>query len=247
MDPMTILNVAGYRFVPLADLPALRESLLAQAQKHALKGTVLLAEEGINFFLAGEHDALQTFLAWLRSDTRFAGLQVKASASQALPFRKLQVKIKREIIRMNNPQIQPVRQRAPAVDARTLKRWLDAGHDDAGRQVVMLDTRNAFEVAYGSFEATRHFGIAKFSDFPQAMAQHRDELADKTVVTFCTGGIRCEKAALYMQQLGMANALQLEGGILQYFEDVGAAHFRGECFVFDEREALAADLSAKRG
>ncbi len=130
--------------------------------------------------------------------------------------------------------------------ATTVQRWLDQGHDDAGRPVVTLDTRNAFEVDHGTFEGAIDWRIHKFSDFPQALQAHRDELEGKTVVSFCTGGIRCEKAAILMQETGLEHVYQLEGGILKYFEETGGAHFRGECFVFDEREALGADLRARR-
>lgn len=244
-DKPPILNVSAYRFVPFDDVPALRERLLTQARALELLGTILLAPEGINLFLAGAPAAVREFLGLLRGDPRFAGLHAKESWSGRQPFGKLLVKAKREIIRMNHPAIQPSSGRAPAVDARTVKRWLDQGHDDAGRPVVTLDTRNAFEVDHGSFEGAIDWRLAKFSEFPQALAAHRAQLEGKTVVSFCTGGIRCEKAALYMLEAGLANVWQLEGGILQYFEDAGGAHFRGQCFVFDEREALEADLSPR--
>jgi len=244
--PHPILNVAAYLFVPLNDREALQPRLLAAAQARALAGTILLAEEGINLFLAGEPLPLRAFLDELRSDARFAALEVKESWSEQLPFRRLLVKLKREIIRMDHPAIRPATGRAPAVDAATLKRWLDQGHDDAGRPVAMLDTRNAFEVDYGTFEGAMDWRIGKFTEFPQAVQDHRAELEGKTVVSFCTGGIRCEKAAIYMRELGLENVLQLEGGILKYFEEVGGIHYRGDCFVFDDREALAPDLSARR-
>lgn len=243
--PSSVLNVAAYRFVAIGDVPPLRERLLAQARALELLGTILLAPEGINLFLAGAPDAVHEFLGVLRADSRFAGLHAKESWSEDQPFRKLLVKAKREIIRMNHPAIQPADGRAPAIDARTVQRWLDQGHDDAGRPVVTLDTRNAFEVDHGTFEGAIDWRLAKFSDFPQALQANRAQLEGKTVVSFCTGGIRCEKAALYMQEAGLANVWQLEGGILQYFEDAGGAHFNGRCFVFDEREALDADLSPK--
>jgi UPF0176 protein len=239
---MPILNIAAYKFVPLHDTPTLRERLSTSAKALALKGTVLLAEEGINLFLAGEEVALRSFMAELKADARFADLVVKESLSESVPFNKLIVKIKPEIIRMNHPQIAPSRGRADAVEPTTLKRWLDEGHDDAGREVVLLDTRNAFEVSYGSFEGMQQFGISKFTEFPAAMDAQAKSFEGKTVVTFCTGGIRCEKAALYMRELGMQNVLQLDGGILKYFEEVGHAHYQGSCFVFDEREALDAQL-----
>src|SRR5690242_12062678 len=141
---------------------------------------------------------------------------------------------------MNHPAIAPQDGRAPALDARTLRRWLDQGHDDAGRPVVTLDTRNAFEVDHGSFEGAIDWRLGKFSDFPAALQARKDELEGKAVVSFCTGGIRCEKAALYMREAGLDAVWQLEGGILKYFEEAGGAHFRGDCFVFDERVALDA-------
>ncbi|HJV62140.1 MAG TPA: sulfurtransferase [Albitalea sp.] len=238
-----ILNVSAYLFTPLSDTAALRESIRSRAAAAALKGTVLLAEEGINLFLAGRAEALRDFLAWLRADARFEALEAKESWSRALPFAKLLVKVKREIIRMDHPSIRPHAGRAPAVDATTLARWLDAGHDDDGRPVVTLDTRNAFEVQHGRFRGAIDWRIGKFSEFPRAALAHRDELAGKTVVSYCTGGIRCEKAALFLAEAGIEHVMQLEGGILKYFEHTGGRHFEGECFVFDAREALDTSLS----
>jgi UPF0176 protein len=144
---------------------------------------------------------------------------------------------------MNHPAIVPAAVRAPAVSAATLSRWLAAGVDDAGRVVVTLDTRNDFEVDHGTFEGAIDWRISKFTEFPQALLEHKAELQDKTVVSFCTGGIRCEKAAILMREAGLDHVFQLEGGILKYFEETGGAHYRGSCFVFDERRALSADLS----
>ena len=240
-----VLNVSAYKFVPLPDAAALREPLLARARALGLKGTILLADEGINLFLAGDAEAVRALLAGLRSDPRLADLQAKESWSDTQPFGRMLVKHKREIIRMNHPAVQPHVVRAPALDAATLKRWLDQGHDDAGRPVVTLDTRNAFEVDYGTFEGAVDWRLGKFSDFPQALREHVQDLQGKTVVSFCTGGIRCEKAALVMQEAGLADVWQLEGGILKYFEETGGTHFEGTCFVFDEREALEPGLKPK--
>lgn len=240
-----ILNVSAYKFVTLDDCEAMRERLLAAAGAAGLKGTILLAGEGINLFLAGGTQALRGFLAQLQSDARLAGLPVKESWSDTQPFRKLLVKVKREIIRMNHPAIAPQAGRAPAVDARTVKRWLDEGHDDAGRPVVTLDTRNAFEVDHGTFQGAIDWRITKFSEFPAAVQAHKAQLEGKTVVSFCTGGIRCEKAAIYLREAGLDHVWQLEGGILRYFEEVGGDHWRGNCFVFDEREALDPALKAR--
>jgi UPF0176 protein len=239
----TILNISAYLFTPLSDTAALRESVHSQAAARELKGTVLLADEGINLFLAGDAPRLRGFIDWLRADPRFAALAPKESWSRDVPFGKLLVKAKREIIRMDHPAIRPSAARAPAVDGPTLARWLDRGHDDEGRPVVMLDTRNAFEVEHGRFRDAIDWKIGKFSDFPRAVLAHRDQLAGKTVVSYCTGGIRCEKAALFMAEAGIANVLQLDGGILKYFEDTGGRHFDGTCFVFDAREALGHTLA----
>ena len=242
---MKILNIAAYKFVSLDALPQLRSEVLNALQTRDIKGTVLLAEEGINLFLAASPVAIHDFLAWLRLDVRFHDLEAKESFSNSQPFSKLLVKIKPEIIRMNHPAIQPAQGRAPSVNAETLKRWLDAGHDDAGKPVVMLDTRNDFEVDIGSFKNAIDWRIVKFSEFPRAMLDHRDELLGKTVVSFCTGGIRCEKAAIFMREAGVQDVVQLDGGILKYFEVNGRAHYDGECFVFDDRRALDAALNPK--
>ncbi|CAM4038966.1 sulfurtransferase [Bordetella tumbae] len=239
----SVVNIAAYKFVPLQDLPVLRAEALARAGAADLKGTVLLAEEGINLFLAGSASGIQTWLQWLQSDSRFADLEVKFSHSANVPFRKMLVKIKREIIRMNHPAIQPRAGRAPAVAPTTLARWLDQGVDDEGRPVVMLDTRNAFEVDEGTFDGAIDWRIDRFTQFPDAVQANRDSLLGKTVVSFCTGGIRCEKAALYMAEAGVEHVYQLDGGILKYFEDTGGKGFRGNCFVFDERIALDPELA----
>ncbi len=239
-----ILNVSAYKFVHLDDCEALRERLMQEAQDAGLRGTILLAAEGINLFLAGPAQPMRRFLQDLQSDPRLAHLPVKESWSDTAPFRKMLVKVKREIIRMNHPAIQPQAGRAPAVDAATVRRWLDQGHDDAGRPVVTLDTRNDFEVDAGTFEGAIDWRLSKFSDFPAAVQAHLPELQGKTVVSFCTGGIRCEKAALYLREAGLQDVWQLEGGILRYFEEVGGAHYRGHCFVFDERRAVDEGLGA---
>lgn len=243
----TILNISAYQFVTLPDAPALRDTLHQRALDLQLKGTILLAEEGINLFLAGPPEAVRGFVARLHEDPRFAGIAPKESWSATQPFKKMLVKVKREIIRMNHPTIRPdvagPAGRAPAVDAATLKRWLDQGHDDTGRPVVTLDTRNAFEVDQGTFDGAIDWRIDKFTEFPPALLAHKAELMDKTVVSFCTGGIRCEKAAIFMREAGLPHVLQLEGGILKYFEEVGGAHYTGGCFVFDARRALDSALS----
>jgi UPF0176 protein len=239
-----VLNISAYRFVQLDKLPALRTHLHDAAAARGIKGTVLLAEEGINLFLAGAPEAVDDWLDVLQADARFANFEVKRSHSDAQPFKRLKVKIKAEIIRMNHPAVRPAAGRAPAVDAQTLARWITQGHDDMGRPLALLDTRNGFEVDEGAFENAIDWRLSKFSDFPAAIERHRESLKDRTVVSYCTGGIRCEKAAIVMRELGLDHSYQLEGGILKYFEDTGGAApgWQGRCFVFDERVVLDTDL-----
>jgi UPF0176 protein len=242
---MPFLNISTYRFVELDALPALRDRLEASADAAALKGTILLAPEGINLFMAGAEPALRAWIAdALHAEPPFAALPTKDSFSGTMPFKRLKVKIRNELIRMNHPTIQPQQGRAASVEPTTLARWLAQGHDDAGRTVALLDTRNAFEVDAGTFDGTHDWRIDKFSDFPAAFDARRAELEGKTVVSFCTGGIRCEKAALYMRERGLPDVLQLEGGILGYFAatEGRAPGWGGECFVFDERRSVAANL-----
>jgi len=239
-----VLNISAYLFVVLDDPEAVRVRVASIAEAHALLGTVLVAHEGINLFVAGPAAGVRAFVESLREDPRLAGLQAKESWSDTVPFRKLLVKVKREIIRMDHPTIRPQAERAPAVSAETLARWLDQGHDDDGREVVTLDTRNAFEVDHGAFDDAIDWRIAKFSDFPAALAAHRAALEGKTVVSYCTGGIRCEKAAMLMREVGLDHVYQLDGGILKYFEQTDGAHFHGNCFVFDERRTLDPELAA---
>lgn len=233
-----ILNAAAYQFTPIADPPALAERLHAWAKEANLRGSALVAPEGINLFFAGKDAGVRGLFARLHVDPRFADMRVKYSHSKSQPFARLKVKVKPEIISFRREDASPLARRAPTVSPSTLSQWLAKGHDDAGKRVVMLDTRNQQEVEYGTFSGALTLPIDKFTDLPAALEPHRDSLADATVVSFCTGGIRCEKAALWMQESGMDNVLQLDGGILGYFEEVGGQGYEGRCFVFDERVAL---------
>jgi UPF0176 protein len=240
---MSIVNLSAYRFVSLDDLPVLRERVLERCQALSLKGTILLAPEGINLFLAGSRDAVDDFMNWLREDSRFAGMTPKASVSDSIPFGRMRVRLKKEIITMRMPAIRPENVRAPAVTPATLHRWLDTGHDDEGREVVLVDTRNDYETDVGLFEGAMDYRLHSFTAFPAAIATDRERYAGKTVVSYCTGGIRCEKAVLHMQDIGMDHVYQLEGGILKYFEETDGAHWHGDCFVFDERGAVDPQLA----
>lgn len=234
---MSILNIAAYRFVPLDDLPVLRTRLFNRAEELGLKGTVLLTSEGINCFLAGEPGRVEAWLDDLRQDPRFAGIEVKRSHSGYVPFKRLRIKLKKEIISFRQQGF--VNGDAPSVSPMELERWLEEG-----REVVFIDTRNEVEFAEGSFEQALNPHIERFTDFAEAIKQF-EHYKDKTVVAFCTGGIRCEKAVPFMRAQGFSNAYQLQGGILNYFEQCGGRHWRGNCFVFDERGAVTPELTPR--
>lgn len=235
---MQFINLAGYKFVPLQRLPELKAGLKEFCGEFGLKGTILLSPEGINIFVSGSEPEVIRFKAFVHADSRFAGLRFKESVSSYPPFKRMLVKIKKEIITLRVPGLDSAARRAPAVTPAQLKRWLDEG-----REVVLLDTRNAFEVETGTFRDAVHLNLKSFGEFPRAADKLDESLKGKTIVAFCTGGIRCEKAAPVLIQKGFRSVFQLEGGILQYFEDCGDSHFKGRCFVFDQRTALDANLN----
>lgn len=242
---MSIVNIASYKFVSVPEPELWREPLKDRCIALELKGTIILAPEGLNMFLAGERPSITAFLEYLQTDPLFEGrfeeLEVKESFSENQPFGKMVVRLAKEIITMRHPMTPcPSKKRAPAVSAQKLKEWLDKGYDDDGREIVMLDTRNGFEVELGTFNDAKSLDIEMFSEFPEAVQKLNAEqqLAEKTVVSFCTGGVRCEKAVLFLEEMGLPKVFQLDGGILRYFEEVGGAHWQGECFVFDDRYAL---------
>ncbi|MBG85747.1 MAG: sulfurtransferase [Verrucomicrobiales bacterium] len=232
-----IVNIAAYKFVALDELETRRSELREHCSRLDLKGTILLAPEGINLFLAGTRVAIDEFLSSLRSDLVFADMEVKESPGDHRPFTRLLVRIKKEIIAFGVEGIDPVNRPAPRVSARELKAWLDEG-----KQVTLLDTRNDYEIALGTFEGAKAIGVDEFRQFPGAVDQLPAVTKGETIVTFCTGGIRCEKAAPYMRNAGFENVYQLDGGILKYFEECGGEHYQGDCFVFDQRVSVDSDL-----
>jgi Predicted sulfurtransferase len=247
---MDIINIAAYQFAGIPEPTSWLDFLQNRCQQLSLKGTIVLATEGINLSMAGKRENVDTFVEFLRSDPffegRFANIEIKESPSYNRPFRYMRVRVAKEIITMRHPMnVTPEAIRAPIVEPAKLKEWIDKGCDDDGREIVLLDTRNDYEVDVGTFENALDLRIEKFSEFPGAFntALGADEsLQNKTFVSFCTGGIRCEKAALFMQEVGVPRVFQLNGGILKYFEEVGGAHWNGECFVFDERVAVDPEL-----
>lgn len=236
---LSIINVAAYRFVRLSDqiLPKLRMSLQSKAKELALKGTVLLSVEGINLFISGKNDAICSFQHFLNTYEYFQNLEFKKSFSNFHPFKKMLVKLKKEIISFGIEHIKPEKLTAPYVTPEILNAWLEKRPD-----LVLLDTRNTFEVKLGSFKNALSLDLKQFRDFPNAVKKLPEKLKKSPVVTFCTGGIRCEKAAAYLLECGYKEVYQLEGGILNYFEKCGEGHFKGSCFVFDGRETITSNL-----
>lgn len=233
-----IENIAFYRFVEIAPerLAGLRSELRTHCRRLGLFGTILLSHEGVNGFLAGTEAAVAEIKTVLDAVPGFAGLDFKVSYSAEIPFRRMLVKLKKEIISMGREEVRPAQKTAPRLEPEQLKQWLDEG-----REVVLIDTRNEYEIELGTFKGARSFGLNTFRPFPEELAKRRDELQGKPIVMFCTGGIRCEKAGAIGLEMGL-DAYQLEGGILRYFEKVGGAHYEGDCFVFDRRVAIDPQL-----
>jgi UPF0176 protein len=233
-----VVNIAAYRFVPLSDLPALRERLLGKCKAWELKGTILVSAEGINVFVAGGRNEIDLLLSELRTLPGLADFTPKISVSEEQPFNRMLVRIKKEIIAFGVPGIEPSKRTTPKLAPHELKHWLDEG-----RPVTLLDTRNDYEVKLGTFKNAVTLGIDHFRSFPAAIRELPAELKQQPVVMFCTGGIRCEKAGPYMERAGFEHVFQLDGGILKYFEECGGDHYSGECFVFDKRVGVDSGLA----
>ncbi len=225
-----ITNISTYRFAELSGLKELRDSLIADCKEWDLKGTILLSTEGINLFVAGTSDSIESLLAKLRAVPGLESLMPKVSISEKQPFNRMLVRLKKEIISFGMESIRPANYTSPKISAGELKQWLDEG-----RPVTLLDTRNDYEVKLGTFKGAIIPNINTFREFPEAVRKLPDTLKYQPVVMFCTGGIRCEKAGPFMENEGFTNIYQLDGGILKYFEECGGEHYEGECFVFDQR------------
>ena len=230
-------NISAYKFASLGNLKALQAALRTMCVGAGMRGTILLSPEGINVVVAAEPNAADALLNYLRTIPGLTDLNAKISESDHQPFNRMLVKIKKEIIAFGVTGIDPGRCPAPKLSARKLKEWLDEG-----RPVTLLDARNTYEVKLGTFRGAHTLDLDHFREFPMAAASLPRHLKDEPVVTFCTGGIRCEKAAPLLQKAGFAQVFQLDGGILRYFEECGGEHFEGDCFVFDKRVALDASL-----
>ncbi|WP_110692650.1 rhodanese-related sulfurtransferase [Salinicola halophyticus] len=234
-----IVVAALYQFVTLDDFEALREPLLNEMKRLDVKGTLLLAFEGINGTVSGTRADIDALLDWLKRDPRLAALEHKESCCEAHPFYRTKVKLKREIVTLGVDGIDPNRRVGTYVEP---EQWNDLIDDP---EVLVIDTRNDYEVAIGSFEGAVDPRTKSFREFPEYVRAHYDPSRHKKVAMFCTGGIRCEKASSFMLNEGFEEVFHLKGGILSYLEKVPEAEtrWRGDCFVFDNRVTVRHDLS----
>lgn len=231
---MPVTVTAFYKFVSIADTAALRETLLARVRESDIMGTILVAHEGINATIAGSDEHIRSFLAWLRSDPRFADLVSKESYADEMPFRRFKVRLKREIVTLRQPEADPTKRVGTYVKPED---WNALVSDP---DVIVVDTRNTYEVGVGTFKNAVDPGTRSFGEFPGFVTKNLDPTKHRRVAMFCTGGIRCEKASAYMLAQGFPEVYHLEGGILKYLETVPPEQslWEGECFVFDRRVAL---------
>lgn len=226
-----LVNLSFYRFTPLGDLASLREQLRARGEELGLMGTILIAAEGVNAMVSGGQEAVKAFEREARS--RFGDFTAKYGEIREHSFSRFLVKIKKEIISVGDPALKPHLRTAARISPAELKAWLDSGKD-----FILLDTRNDYEVEVGTFRGARHFNLLASSEFAEKARSQVAGWKDVPVVAFCTGGIRCEKASALLLQEGLENVFQLDGGILKYFEENGSAFFDGHCFVYDWRLAV---------
>ena len=234
----SVVNIAGYKFEPLVDPIDLVSLYQKKCDELELKGTMLISKNGINFSLAGTQQATDTIIAFLEEDNRFINIPLKVTYSETQPFRRMKVRLKKEIISLGRKDINPRELTGERISPQDLKNLLDNKED-----VLVLDTRNEYETRVGKFENAIDLNLNTFRDFPEAIESLPEEYKDKQIVMYCTGGIRCEKASAVMMKAGFADVKQLEGGVLDYFKETGGAYWEGDCFVFDERVALDTDLN----
>jgi len=238
---MPLKVAAFYQFAALPDFRELREPLRALAASLGLKGSVLLAHEGINGTVAGSEPDIEAFISELQQGALFGGrldnLELKFSGASGMPFQRLKIRLKKEIVTLGSA-VDPTRQVGTYVEPSEWNELI------ASPDTLVIDTRNAFEVAMGTFEGAVDPGIRSFGQFREFAAQKLDPAKHKKIAMFCTGGIRCEKASAYLLAHGFGEVYHLKGGILRYLEGVPEeeSRWRGECFVFDERVALGHGL-----
>lgn len=231
---MQLVVATFYKFVRLTDFAEKQSALLSFCHEQQIKGTILLAAEGINGTIAGSHHAIDAVLSYLRSDPRLADLEHKESMADTFPFDRMKVRLKREIVTLGVPEVDPNEQVGTYVSP---KDWNQIISDP---EVVVIDTRNDYEVSIGTFKRAQNPKTESFRQFPEYVQTNLDPTKHKKVAMFCTGGIRCEKASSFMLAQGFEQVYHLQGGILKYLEEVPVDEslWEGECFVFDQRIAL---------
>ena len=235
---MNIANITGYKFTPITDTKLLQEKIINLSEENNLKGTVLISDKGINFSVAGLIENTSKFVKVIKKDEQFSDIDIKTTFNEYQPFRKMLVRIKKEIISMGVDEINPYEFTGEKIKPFELNKKLDAGED-----VILLDTRNEYEVRLGTFENAIDLNLDSFRDFPTKINGLREQIGDKEIVMFCTGGVRCEKASALMLKSGFKNVKQIDGGVINYFKETGGAHWNGDCFVFDDRVALDKELN----
>ena len=239
---MSLKIAALYQFVPLPDFRDLREPLRALCDVHAIKGTILLAQEGINGTVAGSDEAIDALITELRDGALFGGrldnLELKFSSAPAMPFKRMKVRLKKEIVTLGDAIADPTQAVGTYVDAADWNALIADG------DTLLIDTRNDFEVGMGTFDGAVNPKLSRFGEFRDYAARELDPARHRKIAMFCTGGIRCEKASAYLLAHGFTEVYHLKGGILRYLEAVPEteSRWRGECFVFDERVALGHGL-----
>ena len=237
VNNLEFLNVAGYKFEPLENLDSLIPEFQNKCDELGLKGSVYLSPNGINFSIAGTEENIDTYIQFMEEDSRFRDIPLKKTFSETQPFRRMKVRLKKEIISLGRDDINPSELTGDYISPRELFEIYEKKED-----VIVLDTRNEYETRVGLFENAIDLQLDTFRDFPSAIETLPEEYKDKQIVMYCTGGIRCEKASAVMMKAGFSDVKQLEGGVLDYFKETGGAYWNGDCFVFDERVALDKEL-----
>ena len=237
VNNLEFLNVAGYKFEPLENLDSLIPEFQNKCDELGLKGSVYLSPNGINFSIAGTEEDMDTYIKFMEEDSRFRDIPLKKTFSETQPFRRMKVRLKKEIISLGRDDINPRELTGDYISPRELFEMYETKED-----VIVLDTRNEYETRVGLFENAVDLQLDTFRDFPSAIETLPEEYKDKQIVMYCTGGIRCEKASAVMMKAGFSDVKQLEGGVLDYFKETGGAYWNGDCFVFDERVALDKEL-----
>lgn len=234
------INISGYRFIPIKDVETALADIKSFCINIGIKGSILIAQEGINISVAGNVLAVQRFLNHFNQDERFANIRFHETYSRILPFDKSVFKVKAELVPIEDDQLDPHDFKHQQLPATELQRWLDEG-----REFTLLDMRNDFEYDIGSFKTAQRINLGSFRQLKNKQKELAEIPKDKPIVTFCTGGIRCEKAGPYLETQGFPEVFQLEGGIIEYLRATNAKHWRGNCFVFDDRISINKNLGAE--